>query len=224
MVNIISYNIAVVQSRKIYLHHSFEQVLIMPTAPKLSFKVDRTRHRGNQEEISRSIINGIMTKLNALSIEIANIYTPSYNRIKVLFLNEAQVNKTLNKYTELKNVGYEPRITIPLKAARTVYCYAFDPTLLATYPLPQTIKEHLVNDGWKVREIIIMNSKKSFKIVMETTREANKFVDSLSTSIGGIQIKNKEIEINPIVDQCWTCGILNPNHNSSNCHNTKKNV
>ena len=59
---------------------------------------------------------------------------------------------------------------------------------------------------------------------METTREANKFINSPSTSIGGIQIKkeNKEIEINPIVDQCWTCGILNPNHNSSNCHNTKK--
>ena len=66
----------------------------MTTAPKLSFKVDRTRHRGNQEDISRSIINGIMTKLNEFSIEISNIFNPSYNRIKVLFLNEAQVNKT----------------------------------------------------------------------------------------------------------------------------------
>ena len=113
-------------------------LVIMTTAPKLSFKVDRTRHRGNQEEISRSIINGIMTKLNDLSIEISNIYNPSYNRIKVLFPNETQVNKTLNKYTELKNVGYEPRIPIPLKAARTVYCYGFDPTLLVTNPLPQT--------------------------------------------------------------------------------------
>ena len=171
----------------------------MTTAPKLSFKVDRRRHSGNQEEISRSIINGIMTKLNELSIQISRHYNPSYNNIKVIFPNEIEVNKTLTKYTELKNVGYEPRIPIPLKAARTVYCYGFDPTLLVTYPLPQTIKEHLVSDGWKVREIIIMNSKKSFKIVMETTRETKKFINSLSTSIGGIQIKkeNKEIEINP---------------------------
>ena len=126
---------------------------------------------GTPEEISRSIINGITIKLNELLIKTLNTYKLSHSSIKVLFLNEIQVNKTLDKYTELKNVGYEP---IPLKAARAVYCYAFDPTLLVTYPSPETIKTLLTDDGWKVREIIIMNSRKSFKIVMETTGDAKK--------------------------------------------------
>ena len=196
----------------------------MSVAAKISFKIDRTRHRGSSEEITTSIINGLTIKLNALSIETLNVYKPSYSSIKVLFLNENQVNKALDKYNDLKNAGYEPRMPIPLKAARTVYCYAFDPALLVTYSTPDAIKSLLTTGGWKAREIIIMNSRKSFKIVMETTGEAKKFIASNSTSIGGIQIKkeSKEIEINPIVEQCWTCGILNPNHNSSSCPNTKK--
>ena len=193
-------------------------------ATKLTFKIERERFGGTPEEISRNITNGINRKLNDLSIETLNTYKPSHNSIKVLFPNENQANKALDKYTELKNAGYEPRIPIPLKTARTVYCYALDPSLLSTYSTPEILKSHLLSDGWKARDIVIMNSKKSFKIIMETTSEARKFIASNSTRIGGIQIKkeSKEIEINPIVDQCWTCGTLNPNHNGNSCPNTKK--
>ena len=112
---------------------------------------------------------------------------------------------------------------IGMKAARTVYFYGFDTPLLATYTQPNMIKDILMQAGWKVREIIIMNSQKSFKIVMENNLEAKKFIASTSTSIGGIQLSknNKESEIDPTIKQCWSCGILNPNHNNVNCPNSK---
>merc|ERR1711942_177926 len=54
---------------------------------------------------------------------------------------------------------------------------------------------------------------------MYDTLEARKFIDSNTTSIGGIQLlkENRELEIDPTVAQCWDCGILNPTHTSRNC-------
>ena len=105
-----------------------------------------------------------------------------------------------------------------LKAARTVYCYGFDPALVDTYTT-QDIKDHLTQANWKVRNVYIMESHKSFKIEMSTTKEARIFIESNTTSIGGIQLppETKELEIDPTVTQCWECGILNPTHNSHNC-------
>ena len=77
---------------------------------------------------------------------------------------------------------------IDIKVARTVYCYDFDTALLATYTQPNEIKDFLKQAGWKVREVIIMTSKKSFKIIMESSLEAKKMIESSSTSIGGIQL------------------------------------
>ena len=54
---------------------------------------------------------------------------------------------------------------------------------------------------------------------MSTTKEARIFIESNTTSIGGIQLppETKELEIDPTVAQCWECGILNPTHISRNC-------
>ena len=111
----------------------------------------------------------------------------------------------------------------PCKASRTIFCYGFDPALLTTYSSPNEIKGILVAQGWKPRDIIIMNSKKSFKIIMETSQEARNYINALGTSIGGIQLlkENKEHEIDPSISQCWACGRLNPNHNSNTCPNPK---
>ena len=190
---------------------------------KLSFIVDRSKHSGTLEEIKTSISNGITTKLNALSIQTSRFYPPTHNSIKVLFPNETHLNKALDKYEALKNAGYEPRVPIALKATRTIFCYGFDPALLTTYSSPNEIKGILVAQGWKPRDIIIMNSKKSFKIIMETSQEARNYINALGTSIGGIQLlkENKEHEIDPSISQCWACGRLNPNHNSNTCPNPK---
>ena len=92
----------------------------------------------------------------------------------MIFPNGNQINKTLDKYTKLKDYGFEPRMPIDMKSARMVYCYGFDTALLATYLQPNELQDFLTQAGWKVREIIIMNSKKSFKIVMESSLETKK--------------------------------------------------
>ena len=69
-----------------------------------------------------------------------------------------------------------------------------------------------------------MRSKKSFKIEFLTNKEAKKFIEKKNTAIGGIILKqdSKEEEINPTISQCWTCGILNPRHNSNTCISPKR--
>ena len=69
-----------------------------------------------------------------------------------------------------------------------------------------------------------MKSKKSFKIEFHTTNEAKKFLDKKNTAIGGIQLRteSKEGKIDPTIPQCWTCGMLNPRHNSDMCMTPKR--
>ena len=68
-----------------------------------------------------------------------------------------------------------------------------------------------------------MKSNKSFKIEMSSRKEAQKFLKQESISIGGIRISDdsKEPEIDPTINQCWACGVLDPNHNSENCTGRK---
>ena len=80
-----------------------------------------------------------------------------------------------------------PRLPMALKAAHTVYCSNFDLALLDAYT-HTAIREHLTHAEWNVKNVYIMNSKKSFKIEFTTTKEARKFVASKTTSIGGIQL------------------------------------
>ena len=39
--------------------------------------------------------------------------------------------------------GFDPRLSMSLKAARKVYCYGFDPALLTTYTTSHDIEEQL---------------------------------------------------------------------------------
>ena len=86
------------------------------------------------------------------------------------------------------------------------------------------IKENLVHAEWKVKGVYIMNSKKTFKIEMETTEEAKKFINSKRTVIEHIPIhqESKEVEIDPTIPQCWECGQLNPKHISNTCPGNKR--
>jgi len=137
---------------------------------------------------------------------------------KYFFTEKKELNKALKKKNNFIAAGFEPRLTMPLKAVRTVFCYGFDSALLTTYSAFD-IGEQLRQAEWNVRNIYIMDSKKSFKIELNTTLEAKKFIESDTTNIGGIRLlkENKEKEIDPIVAQCWDCGILNPTHTSHNC-------
>ena len=64
-----------------------------------------------------------------------------------------------------------------------------------------------------------MQNNTSFKIEFKTKHQATKFLDNTNTGIGRIKLAqdNKEREIDPTINQCWCCGILNPDHKSQNC-------
>ena len=164
-------------------------------AYKLIFKFDRNSYTGSPSpnERKQQIFNDIMKKTNDLKIECTRYYTPSRDSLKVLFHSEKELNKVLKKKNNFIAAGFEPRLTMPLKAARTVFCYGFDPALLATYSASD-IKEQLRQAEWDVRNIYIMESGKSFKIELNTTLEARKFIESNTTNIGGIRLlkENKE--------------------------------
>ena len=192
-------------------------------AYKLSLKINRTRYQGNIEEVNRKINQDLINITNTQRIEILRIFQPSRDSIKVLFPDEKNVNKALKKSEALKSAGFEPRLSMALKAARTVYCFNLDDTILNTYT-HEDIKDRLIQAEWKVKGVYIMNSKKTFKIEMETTLEAKRFINSNRTSIGHILLHqdSKEIEVDPTIPQCWECGQLNPKHTSNACPGNKK--
>ena len=62
--------------------------------------------------------------------------------IKPFFPIEKVINKVLKKTQNFIAAGFEPRLSMSLKAARTVFCYGFDPALLNTYTTPQDIENN----------------------------------------------------------------------------------
>ena len=189
-------------------------------AYKLSFKYQRNRYSGTMAD-TRSKVEADMKKLlNEKKINCQRFYSASRDSIKVVFPNEIEVNKIMDKAGEYTQAGFEPRMSMALKAARTVFCAGFDQALLTAYT-KENIKDQLLGNEWEVRDVYIMKSGKTFKIEMNTTAEARKFIQSNSTSIGGIALpqQTKEQEIDPTIPQCWDCGKLYPNHVGNHCPN-----
>ena len=54
-----------------------------------------------------------------------------------------------------------------------------------------------------------MKGNNTFKIEMQTKKEATKFLSNTNTAIGGIKLlqQHKEREIDPSINQCWGCGV-----------------
>ena len=77
-------------------------------------------------------------------------------------MSEEQLNKVLLNKEYFEESGYYPRLTMALKASRTIFCTGFDTALLRTYNKDQ-IKEMLSNTGWKVAKVHIMKRKTTFK-------------------------------------------------------------
>ena len=102
-------------------------------AYKLSFKIDRSKYMGDAEFVNRKINQELVNVTNTHSIELLRIYQPSRDSIKAMFPDEKNLNKALNKSIVLNAAGFEPRLSMALKAARTVYCYNLVETLLNTY-------------------------------------------------------------------------------------------
>ena len=122
----------------------------------------------------------------------------------------------------MKKKGFYPRISLALKASRTIFCAGFDPILLQTYD-KDYIETYLENKGWKIVNIYIFKSKTTLKLEFESKELASKFLNNTNTEVGGIKIlqKHKETEVDPTINQCWGCGLINTDHTSQNCPGTK---
>ena len=141
-----------------------------------------------------------------------------YADVSPVVPNEIEVNKILTNKDHYIQKGFNPTISMALKAGRTVYCSNFDLALLQTYDA-DTIKGLLKGKGWAVIDIYIMKNKSSFKIEFESSDVAIAFMNDTNTEVGGIKLLNsqKEPEVDRTIIQCWKCGMLNPDHLTQNC-------
>ena len=116
--------------------------------------------------------------------------------------------------------GFQPNLTIQLRTARTVFCYGFDDSLLRACD-SETIKQSLIDasPSWEVSSVYILQSKRSMKIEFKSRTIANNFLEMQSINISGIRIEshNMEPEVDPSIDQCYNCGILDPGHTREQC-------
>ena len=112
-------------------------------------------------------------------------------------------------------------MSMALKASRTIYCSGFDQSITFTHS-NSDIQEYLEGEGWEVAGVYIMKNRKSLKIEFNTTNQATTFLSNINTSIGHVILKqeNKEREIDPTIQQCWSCREINTDHSSHNCRRT----
>ena len=186
---------------------------------KLAFRFNRSTYvEGIMEKYNPQITRRLATLLDHKIITYSHIYEPSRNSIKVVFPNENEIDKVFKNIEIFTNENFEPRLSLELKASRTVFCSKLDPAILATYS-KEDIKASLQQQRWKIKEIYITKSKKSFKIEFINKKQAIAFIQDNNTHIGNIRLSedSKEPEVDPTIKQCWECGQLEPNHNTQNC-------
>ena len=173
-------------------------------------------------EIDREVKVTVQQKLDQKNIKASRIFAPGRNSIKVLFLSENELNKVLENERHFTAANLTPRISISLKASRTVFCGGFDPVLLETNT-KENIHAILETNHWDIKGVYIMRSGKSFKVEFGTKEQAQKFINT-QTNIDGVMLKpeHKELEVDPTISQCWVCGRINPNHGSGECSNTQR--
>ena len=116
-------------------------------AYKVSSKYTRGRYNGTLEEIHQQINSSLNQALDSIVVPVLRFYTPSRDSIKILLHSENEINKILDKAETLKGLGFEPRISLTLKSARTAYCFGFDPSLLQTFDADR-IKSYMEDKHW----------------------------------------------------------------------------
>ena len=194
------------------------------TSFKITFRFQRDDYGpDNKTSDDQTLKFKMQELLKEKHISALRIYTPSWNSMKVIFQSEDEVNKVLTNKDYFVNRGFYPKISMALKAGRTIFCSGFDPTLLQTYDT-ETIEGFLENKGWKVVGVYVMKNKASFKIEFESRELASEFLNNTNTEVGGIQIlhNHKENEVDHTVHQCWRCGILQTDHLTQNCPRRQK--
>ena len=133
---------------------------------KIAFRFDREDYSREDREYNDQIRLYLQDLFDTQCITADRIYTPSRNSIKAIFVKEEELNKVIINKQYFEGEGYYPRLSMATKASRTIFCSGFDTALLRTYD-KETLKELLVNSGWKVAEVHIMKGNNTFKIEMQ---------------------------------------------------------
>ena len=189
---------------------------------KLSVKLDRgvykTTDFSNKLEWQNRIRATFSTLLDSLKIPVIKIYNPDWDSMKVLFADEKKIDLVFRNSEKLKDKGFEARLPMALKAQRTVVIHSFDMALTETHS-PQQIADMITSQGWSVKQVFVLRSKRAFKIQLSSKEETKKFFNQKEVAIGPIRIYQKsfEEEINPCINQCWKCGEINPGHTKETC-------
>ena len=195
-------------------------------AAKLSIKIDpeiypSVDYRSNVDRTT-TIKTNLTTIFDNISVQTARFFQPSRETIKVSIANEKDIEKVFSNITKFTEKGFEPRLTMALRASFTIFITGYDISLTQTYNADD-IKKELIDQGWKVENVFILKSKKAFKVQLKNRDEVNKFLNTDTIPIGGIQLTKKQIdkEVNPVIPQCWKCGRIQAGHHSDNCPNTQ---
>ena len=180
---------------------------------KLNFTIDRSRFQSNvviKNELERCFTEkGIMC---------SRVYSPSHKYVKVLLSSESVVDKVFDNKEHFNNNGFQPNLSMQLRTARTIFCYGFDTSLLGACDA-ETIKQALTDASWEVANVYILQSKRSMKIEFNSRSVANKFLEENSINVCGIRIEKHQMEpeVDPSIDQCYNCGIIEPGHTRELC-------
>ena len=187
---------------------------------KISFRFNRDNY--NTDAIlneNESINQLIFSLLDEKGIKSSRIYRPSRNSIKIMFPTDEEVNKVMKNSKHFTESGLHPRLSMGLKASRTIFCMGFDNALFRY--TSKDMQDHLENQAWEIAGIHFMNRVRALKIEFQSKSMAEKFLKNVNTNILGIKLlqEHKEREIDPTIAQCWECGMLDPGHSSKCCPN-----
>ena len=101
---------------------------------KLTFRFTRDDYSTEaKKDIDRVIKVTLQEKLEDKNIKISRIYTPSRNTVKVVFYSDEELNKVFENEDYFRAAFLTPKMSISMKASRTVFCGGFDPILLDNY-------------------------------------------------------------------------------------------
>ena len=186
---------------------------------KLNFTLERSKFQSTVGvDLNIVIKNALERCFTEKGIVCSRIYSPSHKYVKALLSSESVVEKVFEHKDHFNNNGFQPNLSMQLRTARTVFCYGFDTSLLGACD-NETIKQALTDASWDVTSVYILQSKRSMKIEFNSRLAANKFLETNSVNVCGIRIEKHQMEpeVDPSIDQCYNCGILEPGHNCEQC-------
>ena len=130
---------------------------------KISFRFNRdnynTDHMQNENDRIKQLTFRLLDEKNIVS---SRIYRPSRNSVKVMFPTDDNVNKVMKNANYFIESGLHPRLTMGLKASRTIFCTGFDNALFRY--TSREMQDHLENQAWEIAGIYIMKRVRAIKI------------------------------------------------------------